>query len=344
MMDAEKTFEDYKDYVYNFWDAHRNTSVTVNEDLFDPSTRKAPTPRANQVHGGERAKERRACTWCAKYKERRYLAKGHNTDRCFFGDNPGKVRLDAQAGANNAQVEQEDNIPDSDYFSAFYDAGATPTSFFKDKPRNFQPVTGVVRTAGADQGGVVTKGKGTASFGQLRLRGVVHVPTFKHNLVSGVQIMKMGLKQIIEHDKLIILDKGNIVASGHYDAATGLIKMEHDAPCAKTGSNSRRPYVGAATSDIDWHSRFGHIGEAIVTATLKRHGLEMGAKALTKCEPCCLGKAVRKNVPKVGSQPSNYNEIIESDTQGPLPIPAHDGTRSNVKFVEAKSGWVHIVE
>ena len=78
--------------------------------------------------------------------------------------------------------------------------------------------------------------------------------------------MKMGLKQIIEHDKLTILDKGKIVASGHYDAATGLIKMDHDAPCAKTGSNSRRPYV-------DWHSRFGHIGEAIVTATLKRHEL-----------------------------------------------------------------------
>ena len=131
------------------------------------------------------------------------------TGRCFFGDNRGRVRLDAQAGAQNAQVGPKDNAADSGYYSALYNSGATPNSFFKDKRRYFQPKTGVVRTAGAVQGGV-----GTASFGQLRLRCVVHVPLFKHNLVSGIQIMKMGVKQIIQHDKLTILDNGKLVANG----------------------------------------------------------------------------------------------------------------------------------
>ena len=50
-------------------------------------------------------------------------------------------------------------------------------------------------------------------------------------------------------------------------------------------------------------------------------------------------KNKKLNIRKKGSVPNNYLEVIESDTQGPFPIIAADGTRNNVKFVDKKSRY-----
>ena len=64
-------------------------------------------------------------------------------------------------------------------------------------------------------------------FGKLRLLNVVYAPSFSHNLVSGIQTMKLGYRQEIEAEKLPIYDSnGNVVASGDYDHTPGLIKMD----------------------------------------------------------------------------------------------------------------------
>ncbi len=43
---------------------------------------------------------------------------------------------------------------------------------------------------------------------------------------------------------------------------------------------------------------------------------------------------------KRGAVPTNLLEVIESDVQGPFPVPAIDGTSSNVKFVDKLSRYV----
>ena len=51
-------------------------------------------------------------------------------------------------------------------------------------------------------------------------------------------------------------------------------------------------------------------------------------------------KTQKTNIRKIGTIPTDYLEVIESDTQGPFPIIGSDGTRNNIKFVDKKSRYV----
>jgi hypothetical protein len=65
----------------------------------------------------------------------------------------------------------------------------------------------------------------------------------------------------------------------------------------------------------------------------------VGSKPKPVCEPCVLGKSTRSNVSSANRHKPSLLEVIESDTQGPFPIRAHDGTNSNIKFIESASGY-----
>ena len=60
----------------------------------------------------------------------------------------------------------------------------------------------------------------------MELNDVAYVPSFTKNLVSGIQIMNQGYKQIMENGELKITKNGILVATGKYDKETGLIKMD----------------------------------------------------------------------------------------------------------------------
>jgi hypothetical protein len=89
------------------------------------------------------------------------------------------------------------------------------------------------------------------------------------------------------------------------------------------------------------HNRFGHIGHQMLQKTLLAvDGINLlGKKPKVACEPCLLGKATRSNVNSSNRHAPSLLEVIESDTQGPFPIRAHDGTNSNIKFIDSKSGY-----
>ena len=176
---------------------------------------------------------------------------------------------------------------------------------------------------------IVTEGTGDWFYGKLRLQNVVYAPSLSHNLVSGIQIMKLGYRQEIEADKLYD-SNGNIVASGDYDHDTGLIKI-----------NTNYNEVNSAMTVPNWHTRFGHLNGVILSKTMRQYNIVV-EKDPNDCEPCQLGKTRKQNVPKAGSTPNNYMDIIEIDCQGPFPLLAHESTNSNAKFVEAKSGWGHM--
>ncbi len=90
------------------------------------------------------------------------------------------------------------------------------------------------------------------------------------------------------------------------------------------------------------HRRFGHIGKGLLSKTLKatpeiKH---QDMSTLHFCEPCELGKSIRSHIPAVGSGGHDVLEVIESDTQGPFPVRAFDGTNGNIKFIGAASGYL----
>ena len=110
-------------------------------------------------------------------------------------------------------------------------------------------------------------GYGNIKIGNMQLKGVVHVPTFSHNLLSGIQVMRAGYKQVIKDDRITIYDKNNqIIATGEYDPNYGLLRMHEGVEPACN--------ISSLLSLMDWHSKLGHLSESLLRRTLKSYNID----------------------------------------------------------------------
>jgi hypothetical protein len=100
--------------------------------------------------------------------------------------------------------------------------------------------------------------------------------------------------------------------------------------------------LSAIASYKSLHARLGHVGDKVLRQTLKATlGPSLvGSIPHMLCEACECGKANRRNIPRKGKGNHDLLEVIESDSQGPFPVVAHDGTTSNIKSIDVKSGYL----
>lgn len=200
-MDYDKT----KQYIWKFCDAHRSLDSHLDNTPFGKSQRKI---QSNHVKQKNHVKQNRHCDYCSSFKERKHLSRSHDTSRCFYGNNPGLTKL------NQESDNIKENKPTSSVYSpTFHDSGSTLTSFFKDRPQKYTSKTGLVSSANSSS--VESNGVGSIKFGKMELDNVVHVPTFGLDLISGIQIMKNGYKQVIQNDRLEVYKDDELVATGH---------------------------------------------------------------------------------------------------------------------------------
>lgn len=272
--------------------------------------------------------DKRTCKWCQKHNRWR-IQHTHTTENCRIGDVVGWENANPVNGANAAENASATSKNGSNYI-AFHDSGSTPNSYFKSRPQNLQKHGGVVRVANNQSARIA--GSGTVQFGEMKLNNVLHVPEFSKNLVSGMQIMKDGYKQVLQDDKLTVSRKdGRIVATGHFNEEVGLIQMDNDI-C----NNS-------VISDYESiHKKLGHIGDQMLKNTLPAvDGVEVTIPTKhQQCQPCELGKSKRSKISPKSQTVLEVLEVIESDTQGPFPLVGFDGTTNNVKFIDSKSSYV----
>ena len=276
------------------------------------------------------------CTWCVKWQRKT----DHAQDKCWHGDYPGLFGL-----RNSKRNGSGDRSGPVQHYDAVYDTGATPLSFFKDPPADLVRAPGQVHTAGQDQTPIETVGQGKVRFGDLEI-DAIYSPNLAHNLVSGIDIMKKGYKQVIAEGKLSVIDHNNrVVATGSYTPATGLIHMDNKTPSPQGPMDDKQapePQILQTTIKKDWHRILGHAHHDMINKTLQRCQLSTVSAPQVACRPCLEGKTRAANIPLVGRQADTLLEIIESDIQGPFPVAGYDGSRYNVKFVDSKSGWIHM--
>jgi hypothetical protein len=112
-------------------------------------------------------------------------------------------------------------------------------------------------------------------------------------------------------------------------------KMEN---IAQILSNSHLATV--ETSLMQHHQRFGHPGMAILKKPLPSVlGTDLHSSSPNPCQACSLGKSTRPSIPNSSTSEYSLLEVISSDTQGPFPTAAIDGTSNNIKLVDAKSKY-----
>ena len=236
------------------------------------------------------------CIWCKKHNRRRIQA-SHTQDRCFYGDNEGWTKLETISNKR----------PDQSYFVAFHDSASTPRSYFKDKPNDCQSNRSFVLTANNTK--VPVEGSGTVRFGNMTLKDVAYVPSFSKNLISGIQIMKQGFKQIIEPSGVInIFNKDTLVATGKFDEDTGLLKMNQELP-PNSNLVDVQPAVPISRpiDEIEAHSRLGHPGRQLLLNTLEStDGISLSEPRKEECEICKLTKTRKTNIRKQGNIPNEY--------------------------------------
>ena len=326
--ESEFDYTKVKKSIYKFWQANRNKRIQVDTTPFVPAQKLASANNAN-------GRPRRKCDYCDIYRKR--IAKSHNTDKCFFGDKEGWTK-------NAFAVEESLNTSDSTYVALFshdsaplftskifYDTGCTPFSYFKDKPLNCIPKLGKVNTASNES--VTTMGIGEVRIGNLIIKNVVHAPSFKYNLLSGIQIMNLGYIQIIKDGELKIIDKlNNVLAIGKFNPYYGLIEIIQSKNLSLSATNS---------SLENWHKRLAHFNTKTVFRNLKLQNINTDVD-IGKCTDCIKSKLTSQSTSKF-KDTKDYEilEMVESDTT-PFPITSYDGFSFNIKFVCRKSGFIYM--
>jgi len=315
------TVETAGQYIVRYWYSYKAKNATEHSNYSN-------TKKVNY--------EKRFCQHCSDGK-RKHIMKTHNTEDC---------RIHA---SNNDNFEKEGtNKASSNYLftqdTLYHDSGTSKTMI------NCAPDSVIasdleipVYTAGANQKPIIGIAKGSIKFGQLDLN-VLQVPSFSKNLLSATQLsLEHGCKQTIEPwtAKLTITKDEKVVATGSYDKQSKLIKIDKPNP------NLQHAEASHKTTTDDWttvHRKLGHAGDFMMKKTLKATTGLLLKNQFEKldCEDCKISKAKRGAISS-GNEKNTKDilEVIEIDIQGPFPIVANDGTTSNLKFIDSKSGWLY---
>ena len=321
-------YEDVKTMVCEYWEAHRNKRIEYDSSQFDP-TKKAAT--SLQVKGNKK------CEFCTRHRKR--ISNSHDTANCFFGDKPGWNKTQVANLAQDQTAEKKDddsNKSETSPYPAclnvsapiFYDTGCTPTSYFKDKPANLVHFEGSVKTA--TNSAAEAKGKGKIQLGKLSLDNIVWVPSFQYNLLSGIQLMNLGYKQVINDNQLQILKDNEVICTGSYNPSYGLIEIKASANLVSKSS---------ILTLTQWHNRLTHLSTNFLIRNLKANNIDFKQEDI-KCTACIIGKM--KRMPKLIKNPQNYEplQMIEADTTV-FPLTSYDGYHANVKFVDRSTGFIY---
>ncbi|KAL0385037.1 UNVERIFIED_CONTAM: Retrovirus-related Pol polyprotein from transposon TNT 1-94 [Sesamum radiatum] len=160
--------------------------------------------------------------------------------------------------------------------------------------------------------GVLGKGKvllKLTSGKTLALQDVLYVPSLRRNLISGSLLNKVGLKIVLEADKVIITKNGDFIGKGYL--ADGLFVL-NTMPFVSNKSISNSAYI-VETVNI-WHGRLGHVNFDSVKRLKSMNLIDISeADKCSKCSVCVESKFVRKPFKPVTQRCTELLELIHSD-------------------------------
>ncbi|KAL0546602.1 hypothetical protein IC582_016514 [Cucumis melo] len=187
--------------------------------------------------------------------------------------------------------------------------------------------------------GVIGKGKvilKLTSGKTLSLSNVLYVPSLRRNLVSGSLLNRVGLKIVLEGDKVILTKNGDFVGKGYL--SNGLFVLNTISMNANASSSA---YV--IESANLWHGRLGHVNFASIRKlkdlrlinTSESHGTG-------KCTICVESKFHKKPFKPVEYRTTDLLELIYSDLADFRTTTSRGGKNYYVSFVDDYSRFTKI--
>jgi hypothetical protein len=291
------------------------------------TTTKAMLGTERAMPGSPTKSNGKFCQKCKDSGKRDYVIRSHHTKD--HRDRP---------------IIKDANKEHSNYTSSpIYDTAAT-SHFFTTKPDNYVRKYGSVSTASGET--IKIKGSGTIQLGKVTLKNVQHVPEFTHDLVSGPMLLRDGFDQTISKDgKLVVSKDGWQMATGALHQPTQLIRFHtpiSNSFQALTTDNddTEKEEEKQQTLDINRaHLLWGHCAEAMLKRTATDQNIKLTG-TLNLCPVCVTTKSNQKGKKRKSKKFTAPLAQVHSDLQGPYPIIAIDGTTSNIKFVDAATGYI----
>ncbi|KAL0396561.1 UNVERIFIED_CONTAM: hypothetical protein Scaly_0104500 [Sesamum calycinum] len=160
--------------------------------------------------------------------------------------------------------------------------------------------------------GVMGKGKVLLKLTSgkiLALLDVLYVPSLRRNLISGSLLNKVGLKIVLESDKVIITRNGDFIGKGYL--SNGLFVLN----TISTISNKNSLNSAYMVESINiWHGRLGHVNYASIKR-LKHMNIinTLDASECAKCSVCVEAKFVKKPFKPITHKNTTLLELIHSD-------------------------------
>ncbi|KAJ3494865.1 hypothetical protein NLJ89_g10721 [Agrocybe chaxingu] len=185
----------------------------------------------------------------------------------------------------------------------------------------------------------------------LKLRDCLHAPDACVNLLSVGRFVSKGIGCFFADKKVVISKGGVALGQGPMVGNVFVIDVEFLRPPTPVSDGIPKPMPDVAcfssvavTLDL-WHHRLGHAGEGATRSLLKSTtGVSFSpTDALSKCEPCIIGKHARSPAPSsVGPKTTKLLELIHCDLCGPFPVETPHGKRYFIIFLDDFSNVVNV--
>ncbi|KAL0336726.1 UNVERIFIED_CONTAM: Retrovirus-related Pol polyprotein from transposon TNT 1-94 [Sesamum radiatum] len=189
--------------------------------------------------------------------------------------------------------------------------------------------------------GVLGKGKillKLTSGKTLALIDVLYVPSLRRNLVSGSLLNKVGLKIVLESDKVIITKNNDFVGKGYL--SDGLFVL-NTVPAMFNKNSSNSAYL-IESIDI-WHGRLGHVNYSSIKRLENMNLIKTcDAKECSKCEICVEAKYAKKPFKSVTFRSTEVLELIHSDLADFKNTLSKGGKKYYISFVDDFSKYTKI--
>ena len=289
-------------------------------------------------------KQKKQCTFCNK--------KGHLVEDCWAKQKTEKADDESKTVEKPKEKTKLTAIRNrvcklsEKKINWFLDSGAGTHSVCK--PDGFTDFDKSRKTVLESASGQDIEVKGVGTY-EIRTRGDMklllqdchYAPELIGNFMSASKINKYGMDIMLRRDgTVLVLDDDGIVAQGHEE--NGMYKMCVDDEAVHVSNNKIAALRPSQRSFLDWHRALGHLNFEDMSKLGIKMSIYRSIDRPLECKTCLMGKFTRKPFDRLEITTVRPLELIHTDLSGTIRVPAVDGVKYYLTFVDDYSRFTSV--
>ncbi|UYV76796.1 K02A2.6-like, partial [Cordylochernes scorpioides] len=167
----------------------------------------------------------------------------------------------------------------------------------------------------------------------VQIKGVLHVPNLRSNLLSIYELTNKGNTVIFNRDGAKIYnEQDDLIAEAQIQDRMYVMETRSRDEYSEKTENVMTTKDDCSNDNISlWHRRLNHLNEAYMKEIIQRNvvlGVNVKFKNLPECEACIMGKLTRQPYHSVTTNCTTKPlELVHMDLCGPMPYQSLGGSK-----------------